>query len=100
MGRHVVRIVDSTGRPVYGATVKIYNETVGKDAATFTDGDLCNVYSDSPMTVPITQPVTSDQHGEIVFYAPQGTFIALNASRSGWSSRWYREETVLEPDPA
>lgn len=95
--------VESGGRPLRGATLRVYLEDPAKTTAQFTDSDLAPIFSDWEMTQAIgqtTDPLVTDQFGGAEAFLPSGTQIAVKVTRAGYGERWIRYIDVLGFDPA
>jgi hypothetical protein len=93
--------METGGRALPGASVTVYDEdpgvAEGNEDAGFTTPST--IYSDNAMTTTQTQPMTSDQNGEVVFYMASMSQVAIKAARSGWGTRWYRYIDITGSDP-
>lgn len=71
-------IVDESGNVQSGASVQVLLETTGAPAA---------VFSDRNGTLPTTNPLTTDTHGLVRFYAAGGSY-RIDATRGAFTRTW------------
>lgn len=64
MQKYINAVADSTGAPVYGASVQVN---------TWPDGNPATIYSDNGVT-PATNPLSTDTNGAFSFYAANGHY--------------------------
>lgn len=78
----------SGGVPVSGCTVTVFVDGSG--------GMMASLYSDSALTMEITNPFTADANGHFVFYATNGTYD-VQASNAGIATPFTRVISLFDP---
>ena len=94
---------ESSGRPLKSCQVTVYTENaavaLGQEEQGFTDGDKASLFSDVDMGVALTNPAFTDTNGELLFYMPSGSQVAIRSYRSGYGTRWDRFVDITGSDP-
>ena len=93
--------IKSGNRPLRNASVTFYDESVavaeGNEGAGFTTPRA--IYTDKDMTVAATQPLLSDDQGEVECYMPSMSQVAVKVARAGFGTRWHRYVDITGSDP-
>jgi hypothetical protein len=94
--------IKTGNRPLKNAQVTFYDEdqniAEGNEDAGFTT-EKSEVYSDYLMQTAASQPLASDDQGEVVAYIPSMSMVAIKVSRSGFGTRWHRWIDITGTDP-
>ncbi len=86
---HIVTYaLDSEGRPIGGATVRVY------EPGTTTSIAQTIYAADSPSMVTKANPFTSDADGRIEFYLDNPQFVDLNVSKVGYDTKTIRQAVI------
>ncbi|TDI52491.1 MAG: hypothetical protein E2O95_04200 [Acidobacteria bacterium] len=95
--------IETGGRPVNKASVSVWDEDAGvaegNEDAGFNPGMERSIWSDNAMATLLTQPILSDSNGDVVFFLPSMSKIAIKVTRAGFGTRWYRHIDVTGTDP-
>lgn len=87
-----------TGRPVNGATIKVYEDgaTISADGKSVTSGTLATIYSDDGVTTidQTNSPLTTGQDGEFDFYTNE-TRVVVAVLYNGTGLTVWNDQDIL-----